>query len=59
MIIDGAIVRLKAAGVICVEAPPSFTSRTKIAIVKAIIDRISNDSRYKTMPALTMTVEPL
>ena len=59
MIIDGCIAKLKAGGLIEVEAPPSFTILTKRLIVKAWIDKIENNKSYKTMPQLSMTVEPL
>ncbi len=59
MIIDGCIAKLKAGGLIEVEACPSFTILTKRLIVKAWMDKIENNRAYKTMPQLSMTVEPL
>ena len=59
MIIDGCIAKLKAGGLIEVEACPSFTILTKRKIVKTWRDKIENNKSYKTMPQLSMTVEPL
>ena len=59
MIIDGCIARLKAGGLIEVEACPSFTIETKRKIVKFWRDKIENNQSYKVMPDLSMTVEPL
>ncbi len=59
MIINGCIAKLKAGGLIEVEACPSFTILTKRLIVKAWMDKIENNRAYKTMPQLSMTVEPL
>jgi len=59
MIIDGCIAKLKAGGLIEVEACPSFTIITKRLIVKAWMDKIENNRAYKTMPQLSMTVEML
>ena len=59
MIIEGCIAKLKAGGLIEVFAVPSFTISTKRNIVSAIRDKINNDRRFKRMPELSMTVEPL
>lgn len=59
MIIDGCIAKLKAGGLIEVEACPSFTILTKREIVRAWMDKIENNKSYKTMPRLSMTVEML
>ena len=59
MIIDGCIAKLKAGGLIEVFAAPSFTISTKRKIVKTWRDKIENNRAYKSMPDLSMTVEPL
>ncbi len=59
MIIDGCIAKLKAGGLIEVEAPPSFTALTKCKIFRIWSDKIEANDSYKKMPRLSMTVERL
>jgi len=59
MIIEDCITKLKAGGLIEVEAPPTFTIKTKRKIVKTWRDKIENNRSFKRMPELSMTVEPL
>ena len=59
MIIDGCIAKLRAGGLIEVEACPSFTIETKRKIVMFWRGKIENNKAFKTMPQLSMTVEPL
>lgn len=59
MIIENCITKLRAGGLIEVEACPSFTILTKRKIVKTWMDKIEKNQSYKTMPQLSMTVEPL
>ena len=59
MIHNGSIYKVKAGGVIHIEAVPSFNALDKISIAKSVIARLLADKRYKSIPALSMMVEPL
>ena len=59
MIIEGCIAKLKAGGLIYVEATPAFTILTKRLIVQTWRDKIEANANYKTIPQLSMTVDPL